>query len=370
MDRQLFVSPVNIDESGAAVLYGAGNVGRDVCRVLTENGIRVVCVLDQRAVASDRWGTIDVYRPEQCPLSALERSRIPLVLSIFNRDVDIAELAQKMCALGFHKVVSFVDLHASFPQQLGDRYWLTDREHLRTASDEIAAAEAVWSDTSSRELYRELLKFRMDGNAGSFLPAPCTDQYFPTDVPNWLTREAVRFVDCGAYCGDTLERLLASTPRVAAFAAFEPDPANFTRLVKCVRDHRQAIEGPAELWPCAVSDRCHPVAFEDGLDEASGICHGGRSRVMAVALSDVLVGWQPTFIKMDIEGAEIDALVGARALIADSKPSLAICAYHRPDHLWRVPLTLSGWDALDGYRFYLRSHGFNGFDTVVYACPQ
>jgi hypothetical protein len=96
----------------------------------------------------------------------------------------------------------------------------------------------------------------------------------------------------------------------------------------------------------------------------------GGSTVTAVALDDVLVGWHPTFIKMDIEGSEVEALAGARRVILENRPSLAICVYHRPDHLWRIPLLLSRSADMIGYRYYLRAHGFNGFDTVLYASPE
>ena len=64
------------------------------------------------------------------------------------------------------------------------------------------------------------------------------------------------------------------------------------------------------------------------------------------------------------------ALCGARQVIAESLPSLAISVYHKPDHLWRIPQLLASWPELQSYRFYLRSHGFNGFDTVLYATPE
>ena len=73
---------------------------------------------------------------------------------------------------------------------------------------------------------------------------------------------------------------------------------------------------------------------------------------------------------MDIEGAEMDALKGARLTLAEYQPDLAICVYHRTEHLWAVALLLASWPEMKGYRYYLRSHGFNGFDTVLYATRQ
>lgn len=70
---------------------------------------------------------------------------------------------------------------------------------------------------------------------------------------------------------------------------------------------------------------------------------------------------------MDIEGSELDALVGAQELIRRANPILAVCAYHRQDHLWRVPLLIHSIS--DQYRFFLRPHGSEGWDLVCYAVP-
>ncbi|HEX4565633.1 MAG TPA: FkbM family methyltransferase, partial [Vicinamibacterales bacterium] len=135
-------------------------------------------------------------------------------------------------------------------------------------------------------------------------------------------------------------------------------------------ERRGVGHAEALAWPCAVGDRTEPISFSHGLGEASRVTARGGGSTIAVALDDVMAGWRPTLIKMDIEGSEIEALLGARASIAANRPSLAICVYHRPDHLWRVPLLLSSWRELDGYRYYLRAHAFDGFDTVLYANPS
>lgn len=75
----------------------------------------------------------------------------------------------------------------------------------------------------------------------------------------------------------------------------------------------------------------------------------------------------PSFIKMDIEGAELDALIGARHSIEKDLPVLAISAYHQPDHVWRIPLLIQSFS--DQYRFFLRSHNEEGWDLVCYAVP-
>jgi hypothetical protein len=94
----------------------------------------------------------------------------------------------------------------------------------------------------------------------------------------------------------------------------------------------------------------------------------GTIAVRAAPLDDLLAGAVPTFIKLDVEGAEPDALLGARGTIGAHGPVIAVCVYHRQDHLWRIPLMLREWR--DDYAFFLRPHNEEGWDLVCYAVPR
>jgi hypothetical protein len=75
----------------------------------------------------------------------------------------------------------------------------------------------------------------------------------------------------------------------------------------------------------------------------------------------------PTFIKMDIEGAEPDALEGARHTFEMHHPAAAICVYHASEHLWRVPLLLQAM--CPDSKIYLRRYAEECWELVVYAVP-
>ena len=72
-------------------------------------------------------------------------------------------------------------------------------------------------------------------------------------------------------------------------------------------------------------------------------------------------------IKMDIEGAEYDALLGARKVIERDKPILAICVYHTQNDIWRIPLLIR--EMLPEHKLYLRAYEGDGFQTVAFAVP-
>jgi len=72
-----------------------------------------------------------------------------------------------------------------------------------------------------------------------------------------------------------------------------------------------------------------------------------------------------TFIKMDIEGAEVEAVSGAADIIRSQKPKLAICVYHSKEHIIKIPFLLK--KLVPEYKIYLRHHSPSLLDTVCYA---
>lgn len=74
-------------------------------------------------------------------------------------------------------------------------------------------------------------------------------------------------------------------------------------------------------------------------------------------------------LKMDIEGAELSALAGARESIRKWKPKLAICIYHKKEDLWEIAEYILGIEP--EYRLYMRNYEDTATELVLYAVmPQ
>jgi hypothetical protein len=99
---------------------------------------------------------------------------------------------------------------------------------------------------------------------------------------------------------------------------------------------------------------------------ASRVDSTGDTLIQCAAIDEALPGFSPNFIKMDVEGAELSALWGARRTILEHRPALAISLYHTAAHLWQLPLLAASWYG-NGAKYYLRSHGCNGFELVFYV---
>lgn len=86
--------------------------------------------------------------------------------------------------------------------------------------------------------------------------------------------------------------------------------------------------------------------------------------IETVAL-DELIDERVTFLKMDIEGAEAEAIKGAKNMIQKDKPKLAICIYHKPNDLWEIPLMIH--ELVPEYKMYIRHMGIRCYGTILYA---
>ncbi len=347
------------------IIYGAGNFGKDVFLATVRKGFSVIAFLDQNAKSGDHYQDIPILRPDDSRISQEEKANIPVVLAVHNRDVEIYPIIESLKTYGYFNALTPVILFDLCGDEIGDRYWLTSRSYYRQQEDAIRECFSVWDDDASRNLYRDILKYRITGNFDTPSIPDRRCQYVPADIPTW--EKPLRFIDCGSYNGDTIRQFLDMGIPIEALAAFEPDPDNFLKLTNFIREKEYMIDDIA-LWPCGVYASTDRIAFTSGIGESAKLCPLGNTIVQCVALDDVIPHFRPNLIKMDVEGAELDALLGARKTIRENIPGLAICVYHRPADLWQIPLMIRQWDC--GYEFYLRLHAYNGFDLVMYAVKR
>lgn len=339
-------------------IYGTGGMAQSVYRVLTEKGLVVSGFLDHRASVNPFLNGLPILTPENA-------SGAIVVIGIHNRDADVPVIIEGLKISGAERIINPVELYDFFSDELGIRYWLTKKDYYFSFKSLIEEVGSIWADEASQSLYTSILEFRINGDY-SVLPQPdLARQYFPLDIPAWKT--PLRFVDCGAFDGDTLLNFQKSNIPFEAVSAFEPDERNFGRLARFVHANEGYFRS-ANLWPCGVSSSIRQLSFDTGHGEASAVSFGGSSTVQCVSLDEAIPNFMPNLIKMDIEGAELDALLGARNLIRKSHTGLAISIYHRPEHLWQIPLLIEDL-AMGHYQYYLRVHGFNDFDLVLYCIP-
>jgi FkbM family methyltransferase len=340
-------------------IFGTGQFGRDLCGALQKTGHPVAGFVETKPSAAQVLGLPVLGWQQWSPAHIAE----PLCVGIFNRGMPLDQLEALARQSGAQDVYLPWDLYHSLKQQLGWRFWLSEPERILDQTDAIAAALDCMDDEVSQRCMLDIAAFRLGLNTayGSFQHAE--NQYFNPLTLKALQGKALRFVDGGAYNGDTYLEL-CSVADVQTAYLFEPDTANFAQLTRNVAQTGRT----AQCLPLGLSDSYRILSFNAGSGEGAAISENGTAHIAVAALDDVLAGCTVDFIKLDVEGAELQALQGARRLIQRSRPVLALSLYHCPQDLWELPLALSS--LCEDYRFHVRQHYFNSFDSVLYAVPR
>jgi len=335
------------------VIFGAGNLGRRVARAVSP-----VLFCDNNSAL---WGSLCEGMPVESPEKAVQRyPNATFVIAIWHpsRTADMMDRVNQLRSFGAGNIISFPALFNDYADLLLPHgFW--ERPGYYAEHDEDTRRVRALLDPAGREEFDRQIRLRLGDVSDQVINSGV--QYFGENLLQ-LNRNEV-FIDCGAYDGDTIAEFRRATgDHFARIIAFEPDPENFAAL-------RSAVNGDSRitLQPYATGVRRETVRFTLS-GTGSRISSAGTCEVQTITLDEALDGIAPTCMKFDIEGSEPDALEGGRETIARHRPKMAVCLYHAPDHLWRIPLRLS--ELLPDSRFTLRTYCADGWDCVCYCIPN
>lgn len=337
---------------GQFVILGAGRLGRRIA-----GAVRPELFCDNN---SKLWGTsVDGIRVESPAVAADRYPEATFVVAIWNPSPTETILSRmnQLKKLGVSRVIPFTDLFDQFGDHLLPHFLWERHEYYGSHRDEIAQGRALLNPAGRDEFDRQMRLRSGDFNGQVIDP---TIQYFPPEIH---LDDTEIFVDCGAYDGDTIESFRQATrDRFGRLVAFEPDPVNLELLRKAA-----ATDNRIEIQPYAVGARREKLRFTVA-GTGSHVSQQGDCEVDVITLDEALQDIAPTYIKFDIEGSELDALDGGKKVIGEARPKLAVCVYHVPDHLWRIPLRLH--ELVPDSTLTLRTYNADGFECVCYCIPN
>lgn len=348
------------------VLFGAGRLGKKTLAGLRRVGIEPLAFTDNKPAL---WGK-DIDGVKVLSLQdAVEKfgRNAAFVITIWRAESSdvMADRQRQLKNLNCEKIIPFSYLYWKYGDIFLPHFAFDMPHKIFEQAEHVKKTFSLWADEASQHEYNAQLKWRIFSDFDGLSTPVRHEIYFPNDLFT-TTRDEV-FVDCGSYDGDTTRSLLQKQVSFKGnIIAFEPDPLNFHKLELYAKALPPGIKEKLSIYPFAVGAQKSKVRFEVTGTVASFV-GSGDLEVDCVTLDDILADIKPTYIKMDIEGSELNALAGAQNTIKKNLPVLAISAYHRPDHLWRIPSIINSYS--DQYRFFLRPHDLEVWDLVCYAIP-
>lgn len=238
-------------EYGQILVYGARLAGQRVQDYLESIGCPVQAFLDRDTTLST-VGSLPVFTSEAW-IANNDPAKACVVIGLFNNYVNVGEVVEYLERLGYRNIISLVEFIRDYPERQPFRYWLVEPAFYEQHRDRIANFRMHLADEASRELLDRIVEFRTTGNYRC-LPEPDARQYFPLDLPSWP--QPLRFIDCGAYTGDTVQAMREAGIEFEAIATFEPNLQNYQLLVDNLRQER------ASHFPCGVSNCNRQSGFD------------------------------------------------------------------------------------------------------------
>ncbi len=348
-----------------AVIYPAARMGRQAAAKLSAMGVQIVAFGDSDPTV---FGTVIDGLPVLSPADIAARHRHDAILvasTLFD-----SVIGEDLRARGCSAVIPVGYLNLRLPDVFSAREYQGSWSAVTDGINHRAIKEsyALLGDAESRRVFLGKLAFylSLEKERLDEIKSEATI-YFDSSI--YVLGAAEVVVDGGAYIGDTLKSFRdCCSDQFHSYFAFEPDQASYARLsAVATTDPTRIVAIQAGLARHTSSARLFSSRGVDSRvltdDEPGGV------QIDVVSLDDYFDGRpSPTLIKMDIEGAEAEALCGAARVLLQAQPVLAVSAYHFPTDLWTIPLLIQR--LMPRGRLYLRHYTREVDDTVCYAVPE
>lgn len=332
------------------VIYGIGSYATDLMRLLDSQGIGIA-----GACIDEEYLYDGLYFHGMKVLSFKELDTLYENYNIIIGFSDYRTAMKKLKTRTGVASVYFFDAP--------DSITFFDRSYVIKHSAEFEFTYRLLQDKLSKDTMVAFINSKISGTSNSLFDILVPNQYF-SDMISFDDNEA--FVDCGAYTGDTILKFTDKVNgKYSRIYAFEPDDANYDMLRKTIdENHMHDVH--------LIKKGCWSKK-----GKLSFVSKGGMSSISSEVIDDfidvdtidnVVNGEKVSYIKMDIEGAELETLIGAKNTIVKDRPKLAICVYHKPEDLITIPQFI--YSIVPEYKFYLRHHQLISWETVLYAVTR
>ena len=353
-------------ENKELILYGAGNMGVAAINWLKGCNVKIKFLVDAN---------------EQKRATFINGVQVILPTDISEHDKDSCIFVVCVVTMPFYDIYSFlqkIGCKTIYPAWDIINLFNTNSKILcgfslssitESESNDCSKLFSLLSDTVSRAHYFQALSWRILKQEVliDYAPVLRENKYFPTDIPFSFLEDEI-FVDCGAYDGVTIKSFLARTGGVfKKIYAFEPSSEGFSSLLDFTS--KAELAGKVEIFNLGLGDIDGEGFFVDHLGDES---HFTGQKCMVVKkrskLDTALKQVPFTYLKIHVEGDELEVVQGGLNVIREQRPVIAVTIFHNKKDFLQIPKLLQLH--LDDYSFYLRAYCYAGIETILYAFPN
>ncbi|MGN0642470.1 MAG: FkbM family methyltransferase [Huintestinicola sp.] len=232
-------------------------------------------------------------------------------------------------------------------------------EYCMENAEKIQRVYDLLADERSRSTFADVINFRISGKI-EYLHRCTTDK---REVFDNILRfsDSEEYIDMGAYNGDTVQEFIGETGgKYSRIFALEPDSRNFRKLTKNTEGAERI-----NLFNAAAWNEDTVLSFSDRSGRNSRLSEGGPKLRQTAALRGDSLTDRATYIKMDVEGSEREAIEGCRQSIKNGA-KLNCALYHRTDDIFELPLMIH--DINPELKLFIRHHLYiPAWDTNLYC---
>jgi FkbM family methyltransferase len=367
-----------IDQYDSLVIYGHGQGFHTFYEfVIRKLSLNIDLIVDKKFCGKGKWLGIDTSDVKSVSEKVKKHSIV--IITIGSHEVQ-KEIKNQLLDANFEHIVTAFEFyeyhlsHASCDVINGGEIYYKQNDR------KIKSAYSLLQDIESQTVFSNLLELYYTRVIGPIKCRPISEQYVPRDLK--FNKGYSHLLNCGAFDGDTIKNIYSVKGKFESIICVEPDLNNFSLLVSYLQEKFSDLSEEILALPVGLSfinsyvnfciagtnsNIAAPPCFYKDKNEERTVDSAPtlEASCLIVNLDLVLIKKDITFINMDIEGAELNALKGLVKTIERCKPDLAISVYHEPAHLWEIALFI---DSLNlGYKFFLRNYTGYPAETVLYA---
>ena len=223
-----------------------------------------------------------------------------------------------------------------------------NRDFIEAHEAEINAAYALF-EADSKPIFAGCVDFMFGGELETLKSITSEKDEAFENIIRLNNNES--YLDLGAYRGDTVEEFLHYCGNeYNSVTAVEPDRRTFKKLTEYLENIPKS-----ETFQKAIYSESKTLIFSSKAGRQSTISSKGEE-IEATTVDELCVDKSVTYIKMDVEGAEKEAIKGAENTLKTQKPKLNIALYHKSADIFEIPLQIAKINS--EYKFHIRRHPY------------